>query len=60
MRMGISLVNSVVAEEISYIYFKDIEFNFAKTKIDERFNLEILAMQIDNQQTAPENAVVLK
>lgn len=59
-KFGISLVNSVTAEEIVYIYFKDIQMCIENTTHFQKFKLEILAIQIDDQLTKSEECMVLK
>lgn len=60
-KLGISVINSSAAEELMYIYIKQIDVGFEKTKALKKFKLEIVAAQIENQMTLdPDQAVILR
>jgi len=59
-KFGISLINSATPEEIAYMYFKNIEVCFEVTKNFQKFKLEILAIQIDDQLAPKEDCIVMK
>ena len=59
-KFGISLINSSTAEEIVYVYFKDIQMCIENTKSYQKFKLDILAIQIDDQLAKAEECMVLK
>ena len=59
-KLGISLINSNSAEEISYIYFKDISVILEKDKEEKRFKLDIFQMQIDDQLSQDKDWVILR
>jgi hypothetical protein len=59
-KLGISFINSSAAEELMYVYIKQIDVWFERTKAFKKFKLEILAAQIENQLAESEHCVVLK
>lgn len=59
-KFGISLINSATPEEIAYMYFKNIEMCLEVTKNFQKFKLEILAIQIDDQLAPQEECIVMK
>jgi hypothetical protein len=59
-RLGISLINSSVPEEIAYVYFKNIDMCFEVSKAYQKFKIEILAIKIDDQLAKEDEYKVLK